>query len=67
MDGNPDPKAGYGTRRAPCFAWSPDDAWVLGDAAFALDDAGPVGTAVPAAPEAPAKDSLAGRLDALKR
>ena len=39
VDGNHDPKAGYGTARAPCFAWSPDDAWVLGDAAFALDDA----------------------------
>eukprot|EP00629_Pelagomonadales_sp_RCC1024_P012447 CAMPEP_0119259938 /NCGR_PEP_ID=MMETSP1329-20130426/554_1 /TAXON_ID=114041 /ORGANISM="Genus nov. species nov., Strain RCC1024" /LENGTH=202 /DNA_ID=CAMNT_0007259347 /DNA_START=160 /DNA_END=768 /DNA_ORIENTATION=+ len=37
------------------------------DVSFALDDAGAVGTAVPAAPEAPAKDSLAGRLDALKR
>ena len=39
VDGNHDPKAGYGTARAPCFAWSPDDAWVLGDAGFALDDA----------------------------
>ena len=39
VDGNHDPKAGYGTARAPCFAWSPDDAWVLGDAAFALEDA----------------------------
>lgn len=39
------------------------------DVSFALDDAGQVGSTVPAAPEAAATEdkSLAGRLDALKR
>ena len=37
------------------------------DVSFALDDAGAVGTAVPAAPVADKPESLAGRLDALKR
>lgn len=37
------------------------------DVSFALDDAGAVGTAVPAGPVADQPASLAGRLDALKR
>ena len=39
VDGNHDPKAGYGTASPPCFFWAPDEAWVAGETAFGLDDA----------------------------
>jgi hypothetical protein len=39
VDGNHDPKAGYGTASPPCFFWAPDEAWVAGATAFGLDDA----------------------------
>ncbi|KAH8049135.1 hypothetical protein JL722_12135 [Aureococcus anophagefferens] len=38
-DGGHAPKLGYGTASAPCFLWEPDEAWVAGGAAFAMDDA----------------------------
>ena len=39
VDGNHDPKAGYGTMSPPCFFWAPEEAWVAGETAFGLNDA----------------------------